>query len=177
MEFSQGKNTGRVTNIIFTIFTILTSYLATTALANYGIVSQNSGRTERIFAGILFTIFALYGITMIAYYKITGKYHATIEFTKDEIICREKHRTVIMKWKDVSMVSLFPGYMFIPTHRLVFFTSGGVKHYLKTFKITNKRMWSEYNDEMLVEIKKYWTRRIINEDRYIKYKNKRSNWK
>lgn len=170
MKFNQSKNIGKIFYLVFTINIIITSLLGITSLTNYGTIAHNSEKSERIFCGVFFLIVALIALSSCIYVKISKKFERTVEINKDGIVYYEKNKTIKMNWEDVAMVGLNPCFLFSPSNRVVF-TAWGVEPYWKTSKVTNKRIWSEYNDEMLEEIKKCWHGRIVNEDKYLKYKN------
>lgn len=123
--------------------------------------------------GIFFLLLALIGIAVPIYMKINRIFERTVEITKDEVIYREKNRTVKMKWDDVTSVALNSDRFFLSWNRLVVFAIREAKFSWNFSKVNNKRIWSEYNDQMIEEIKQYWHGVIYCEDSYRKYKSKK----
>lgn len=173
MKYNQNKNIGNVFYLVFTINIIITGLLGLSSLSNYGTLAQNSERLERILCGVFFLIVALTATSACIYAKLFKVFERTVEINEYGIVYYEKKRTVTMNWEDVSIVGLNPLFLVSPSNRVVFFMARGEEPYWKTSKVTPKRIWSEYSDEMIVEIKKYWDGSIVNEECYLKLKNSR----
>jgi len=125
------------------------------------------------FAFFLITLLIVVGYI---YTQVSKKFLSTIEFTKDEIIYKAKNKTVKMRWEDIDIISLTPRSFWASFNRIVTFVAYDCPYKYKNYRnkeILNKKIWSEYDDDMLEEIKKYWDGVIQNEREYIKYKNRR----
>lgn len=168
MKYYQCKNQRKI--IYSYLILHILAYGLPGMVFTFNLTGENA---QDLVAGIFFLIIALIGIAAPIYMKIDRWFERTVEFTNKEIIYREKNRTVRMKWDDVTSVALNSDRYFLSWNRLVVFATREAKFSWSFSKVNNNRIWSEYNYQMIEEIKKYWDGVIYNENRYLKYKNKK----
>lgn len=172
MKYNQCNTLRKLVFTAIYAIIILNGIATIITFGSFNFSSKAVGKSEQTFGWILFLSIALIGITSHIYLVASKRFERTVEFSEHEIIYQEKKRTVEMKWEDVKKVFLFPELLWIPSNRIIIFVATGGKLFGRKNKVTSERIWSEYNDEMLEEIRKYWHGRIVNEDKYLKYKNK-----
>ena len=170
MKFYQCKHERKINNTIIIGFTTFFGVFAIDMLGNFGFIAPYS-ETDRVANGLLLLACALIGAAIYVYNIIYRRYDRIIEISDIGITYHAVDRTATMKWVDVSNITL-DGSFYRPNLKIIFFYARGVSLRYGKFKVTEKRMWSEYNDAMLEEIRKHWHGLIKNEDLYKRYKKK-----
>lgn len=171
VRFYQFKNNIKIYKVIFIFNSLLMGALAICALFDVGVKSNSS--FERIFAFIFFMLMFLIPIGASFYMKKYKMSECLIEFSEQGITYRVKNNIITLQWEDVEEISIFNELYLLPTQRILRFYSKDTLPLWDKLWSYEKSLIAEYNDEMLDEIKKYWYKDIINEEKYIKYKKKR----
>lgn len=172
MKYYQCRNSKIANYAIAISYTLVMAFASIIVFGNFGAATNNED--DYIFYGIFFLLFTLLGVYSIIHMKVFKIYERTVEIAADGITFASRSKEVVMNWDDVGEISLYHGGFSVPRSRVIFFMArtNNLRTYNKS-KATSKKIWSEYNDEMIEEIKKYWDYEIINEDKYIEYKNKK----
>ncbi len=167
MKYYQCKNHRKVIYPVSAAYFMTTGFLSITSY--FGIMGEKS-----IFAGVGFTVLMLIGIIFFVSYskKICGNYKSTIEFNEESIIYNSRNNHIEIKWRDIAKVYIDPREFVRSYNRIIYFMTINTSIYKLESKVSERMIWSEYNDEMLEEIKKYWHGDIVNEDKYMKWRNK-----
>ncbi len=133
---------------------------------------DNSNPVEKIIGVIFFASLVLTHLGCLGYLHYFKVFDRTIEITGDGIKFNAINRTAFMKWHEVKDVYINTDRYYFKFNRVVSFVGRGHKRW-KFAKINDKFICSEFTDEMLDEIKKYWIGGIGLEEEYNKYKKAR----
>lgn len=128
--------------------------------------------SEKIGGIVVFSLFNLFGIGYVAYMHLYKVFDRIIEINEEGIQFIAINKKAIMKWHEVKEIYVHSSTFYFAFARVICFNG---KDWIprKQWTINDKWITSEFTDEMLDEIKKYWYGEIGNVKYYFKYKEKR----
>lgn len=163
MKFYQCRNLRKF------YYTLFFSYIFVFGISSIGaFLSSETG------IGIVFLILALSGAAAFIYTQVTQVFKRTVELTEEKIIYKDKYKTVELKWEDIERAFLY--YRFLTSYqRIIFFVAYDCSiNDVKNMKNNCSTLHTEYNDELLDLVRKYWDGAIDGEEMYLKYKRKKA---